>query len=129
MIEDYLLKKYGKYLKAIHIFEKKHKITMDRIIINDESRNMGIGTKIMMDLIKYTDENNKTIGVTPSEDFGGVKSKLIKFYKRFGFVSNKGRNKNFEFTQAMVREPKISENKTINEMLKSKLIIYINKKS
>ncbi|MDD2505591.1 MAG: hypothetical protein PHF21_04935 [Bacilli bacterium] len=32
---------------------------------------------------------NKPIILTPSDEFGGDKKRLIQFYKRFGFVENK----------------------------------------
>ena len=48
---------------------------------------------------------NLIIGTTPSSDFGSSKTRLTKFYKRFGFVNNKGRNKNFAFKDTMIRNP------------------------
>ena len=33
-------------------------------------------------------------------------ARLKKFYKKFGFVENKGRNKDFEISELMYREPK-----------------------
>ena len=66
----------------------------------------GMGSTAMKKIIQHADQNNKTIALTPSADYGGNKNKLIKFYKQFGFVMNKGRNKNYETQELMVREPK-----------------------
>ena len=37
----------------------------------------------------------------PSSDFGGSKSRLIQFYKSFGFKNYKG----YEFRESMIRIP------------------------
>lgn len=113
MIENILLKKYGEHLKGLDIYEKEGSLVLSRIVINDDTRESGIGSKVMSDLVAYADENNKIIALTPSEDFGGVKSRLIKFYKRFGFVPNSGSNKNYEFRDTMIREPHMNEQKTL----------------
>lgn len=116
MIEKILLNKYGEYLKGLDIYEKEHSLILSRIVVNNDTRESGIGTKIMLDLVAYADENNKIVALTPSEDFGGVKNRLIKFYKRFGFVPNSGSNKNYEFRDTMIREPKINENMGTNKI-------------
>ena len=81
-------------------------LTLDKIVVPEDLRGRGVGSKAMKKIIKYADQNNKTIALTPSTDFGGNKSKLTKFYKSFGFVMNKGRNKNYETQEMMIREPK-----------------------
>ncbi|MDC1446571.1 hypothetical protein N8344_01205, partial [bacterium] len=43
-------------------------------------------------------------------------SRLRKFYKRFGFIDNKGRNKNYEFRNLMIRYPQTKE--SVNEVSK-----------
>ena len=40
-----------------------------------------------------------------SEDFGGNKNKLIKWYKKLGFVENVGRKKDYEIRNYMYRLP------------------------
>jgi predicted GNAT family N-acyltransferase len=81
-------------------------ISINKIIIPEEQRGAGIGSEVMKKIIEYADVNQKIISLTPTEDYGGKKSKLIKFYKKFGFVDNKGKNKNFETTDTMIRNPK-----------------------
>jgi hypothetical protein len=41
-----------------------------------------------------------------ASDFGGNKNRLVGFYKRFGFVENKGKNKDFSTMDLMIRPPK-----------------------
>lgn len=81
-------------------------ISLNKIIIPEEQRGTGIGTEVMKRIIDYADENQKIISLTPTEDYGGKKSKLIKFYKKFGFVDNKGKNINYETKDTMIRNPK-----------------------
>lgn len=81
-------------------------ISLNKIIIPEEQRGTGIGSEVMKRIVDYADANQKIISLTPTEDYGGKKSKLIKFYKKFGFVDNKGKNKNFETRDTMIRNPK-----------------------
>ena len=61
----------------------------------------------MNDIIKLGDTMKRTIILTPSKDFGATSvPRLIKFYKRFGFVENRGRNKDFDINYSMYRLPK-----------------------
>ena len=92
----------GKYpdLK-IGISENKDNIILDKVVVPDKSK--GTGTKFMNDLINNADSKGKSIGLTPSADFGGNKARLTKFYKRFGFVPNKGANKDYTISESMIR--------------------------
>lgn len=81
-------------------------VTLQRIELPAESRNMGTGTAIMQQITSWADANGKTIALSPSSDFGGNKARLNEFYKRFGFVENKGRNKDYAISETMYREPK-----------------------
>lgn len=81
------------------------RITLSRIVLPKEGRGQGTGTAVMQRIAAWADQNGKTIGLTPSGDFGGSKSRLPGFYKRFGFVENKGKNRDFEISEAMFRVP------------------------
>lgn len=87
---------HRKYPDSLHLHE---------IIVNKEFRNSGIGSKIMQDLTDIADKHDKRISLSPSNDFGGSVKRLKEFYKRFGFYENKGRNKNYQFTETMLRRP------------------------
>lgn len=69
------------------------------LIIPKENRKSGIGSEVMKSLTEYADSVGKMIVLTPGDkdDHHGTTSRnrLKKFYKRFGFVENKGRNKDF----------------------------------
>lgn len=81
-------------------------VTLHKVVLPKEARGYGMGTDIMERIISWADINHKTITLTPSTDFGGSSVKRLKsFYKRFGFVENKGRNKNYEISESMYRLP------------------------
>lgn len=96
--------KYKNSFKTINIYEYNNKISIDLIIAKE--KNSGEGTKLMKDICDYADKNKKIIILSPSDEFGGNKKRLIEFYKRFGFVENKGKNKDFEIFESMYRLPK-----------------------
>lgn len=81
-------------------------LTLSRIVVPDGRRGSGVGSQVMNDLIRYADGNGKTITLNPSTEFGGTSvARLKEFYKRFGFVENKGRTKDYEISESMYRPP------------------------
>lgn len=81
-------------------------VTLSRIVVPKDGRNNGVGSKVMNEIVNWADSHGKTVALSPSTDFGGNKGRLSEFYKRFGFVENKGKNKNFSTRETMVRTPK-----------------------
>jgi predicted GNAT family acetyltransferase len=90
---------------ATSIDKKNNAIEVSKIVVPDDLRNVGIGTKFMSDITKAADESGSIVTLTPSKDFGGNVKKLIEFYKRLGFVENKGANKDFRFQDSFIRLP------------------------
>lgn len=88
---------------SVSLSETDDRITLHRIVADE--RGQGAGSAYMQKLTDYADRNQKQIALTPSKDFGGSVSRLRKFYKGFGFVENKGRNKDFTTQESMIREP------------------------
>lgn len=84
-------------------------VTLSRIELPAEGREKGAGTKVMQELTAWADANGKKLALTPSADFGGNKKRLGEFYKRFGFVDNKGKNKDYEVSESMVRDPRLNQ--------------------
>jgi GNAT superfamily N-acetyltransferase len=76
------------------------------------ARKQGIGTEALQRLTDLADHRGLRVTLTPGlrDDRHGTtsRSRLIAFYKRFGFVLNKGRNKDFAISDLMYREPKAS---------------------
>ena len=96
-------------LESFFVYEKDDLITLGMLEVPKANRKQGVGTAVMNELINYADENRKRIWLTPGlpDDRKGTTSRgrLVKFYKRFGFVENKGRNKDFTLTVGMYRLP------------------------
>jgi GNAT superfamily N-acetyltransferase len=89
----------------LDIAEKNGVINLSRIVVPKEQRGTGVGSGIMKQLVDYADATGSRITLTPSTDFGGTSvSRLKDFYKQFGFVENKGRNKDFSTRETMYRE-------------------------
>ena len=103
----------SKYKVDIDIYEYPTHLELRRIVVPQDKRGHGIGSKVMGDLIKYAKSNNKDLFTTPSSDFGGSKSRLVQFYKSFGFKDNKGSNRDFRSKESMVR---LSEGKELEKL-------------
>jgi GNAT superfamily N-acetyltransferase len=101
ILEKNLEEKYSIDL-SIYYSNHSNAIILSKIIVDPSNRNSGIGSKVMDEICEFSDLHKLRIALTPSSDFGGSKSRLIKFYKSFGFVNYKG----FEFRESMVRNPK-----------------------
>lgn len=82
-------------------------ILLGKIDVDDDMQGQGYGTKAMNEIARYADANGLRVLLSPSTDFGASSvGRLKKFYKRFGFVENKGRNKDFTTKESMIREPR-----------------------
>lgn len=107
--QNYILKKY-EGLKAFHIIEWNDDIELNSIIVEKDRQKEGIGGKVMEELVKFADHKRKRIilhvGLNDKVHGTTSRSRLVKFYKRFGFVENKNRNKDFTITHGMYRNPK-----------------------
>ena len=115
MIEKQLLEKYDEYLDQLDISETNTSLKLSMIKVKPEYRydkknqgnNLKIGSKVMFDLVRYADENKKIVTLTPDNIDGVSVNVLTQFYKKFGFKMNKGYNKNFEYRDTMIRNPKV----------------------
>jgi GNAT superfamily N-acetyltransferase len=80
--------------------------TLSKVVVPPAQRGQGVGSAFMDDLTRAADVDGATLALSPSSDFGGSKARLIEFYRRFGFVPNKGRNIDYEISESMHRAPK-----------------------
>lgn len=78
-------------------------VVLSRIVT--PQRSQGTGSKIMRRIVDEADRHGHTLALTPSGDFGGSPARLKRFYARFGFVPNKGRNRDYEISEDMLRPP------------------------
>ena len=88
-------------------------IELDRIVVDEGSRNKGVGTNVMKELIDYADQNGKRLILTTNQadqQLGTTSSGRLKdFYKQFGFVENVGKNKDFRIKSNMYRSPIVGD--------------------
>lgn len=87
------------------VSEDETRLVLSRLVVPVGRRNQGRGSEFMAALCDLGDRTGKRVELTPTSDFGGSKRRLIQFYKRFGFVQNKGRNRDFEVSEDMYRLP------------------------
>jgi len=81
-------------------------VSIELIKVPKESRGQGIGSEVMEKITEWADSNKYSLSIEPSSDFGTPKNKLIRFYKEFGFVPNKGRSKDYRTRDTMIRNPR-----------------------
>jgi len=109
--------KYEEYLEDLTVFERKDSIEISMIKIKKEYRKQGYAKKIMNDILNYADKKNTVVVLSPEPQNNAIsKANLEKFYRGLGFVPNKGKNKDFRYSAAMIREPrKMKESILIKE--------------
>lgn len=85
----------------------ERELHLSRIEVDLKKQRQGLGTKAMEDLTHFADAFGMVITLSPATDFGATsKERLKRFYRRFGFVSNKGRHKNWQIWDSMYRIPR-----------------------
>lgn len=96
-----------KFVLSLHPDETIHLASL--VVSQEVGRSQGSGTEAMKRLIEFADKNDcrLTLSVGLKDDYHGTTSRarLVRFYKRFGFYENKGRNKDFSVSASMIREP------------------------
>lgn len=104
LVEDLMNDIERRYSVDLFIYYNKfaHTIILSKIVIDKKNRSKGIGTNVMNEICDFADKHKLRIALTPSSDFGGSKSRLIQFYKSFGFKNYKG----YEFRESMIRIPR-----------------------
>ena len=99
-------------LKHLWIFDTGNdQIELSAIMVDKAEQKQGKGSAAMEDLVDYADMHGLTIVLTPGvkdiHQGTSSRSRLVKFYRRFGFIENKGRSMDFAIGGGkMVRYPK-----------------------
>lgn len=95
--------KIGEAVFGTHESGKNKYITLNRIEINKPFRKEGYGNMFMEQLVKTADKLGMRIVLSPTNEFGSSKARLTSWYKKFGFVMNSGRNKDWQVRETMIR--------------------------
>lgn len=81
-----------------------------KIQVEKGLRGEGRGSAAMEDLTRFADDFGLLMTLTPDTSYGGTSvARLKRFYRRFGFVSNKGRHKDFTISDSMYRRPRAAQ--------------------
>lgn len=99
---------------GLHSFDvwqaKNGDIKLNMLVVPRKQQKHGLGTAAMTALCRFADQHQRRIILTPAskdDNFGTTsRARLVAFYKRFGFVDNKGRKKDFELNDGMYRNPR-----------------------
>ena len=89
--------------------ENEYGIKLSMIKTEPGERRSGLASAAMADLLAYADQVGKPVVLTPGAPEGAEvmsKAKLTAWYRRLGFIPNKGRNKDFRFRDTMIRLPR-----------------------
>lgn len=112
---QYIKTKYKNQTDQLNIFENKdNTIGINNLVVKQNLKNKGIGQNILNDIIDYADKKGKTITLTPTSQYL-TKNRLTNWYKKNGFVENKGKNTNFSISDTMYRLPKINTQNVKND--------------
>lgn len=88
-------------------------IKMDLFVVSNAARSKGLGSEVMRALTALADKHVKRIGLSPSGKDAQLgttsRARLVKFYKQFGFVENKGIHFEELAGGTMYRNPKPSK--------------------
>jgi GNAT superfamily N-acetyltransferase len=93
----------------VAVYDDGKTLLLGTLRVPKGERKHGLGTAFMEDLCAYADRVGKRIGLNLGDKERGEttsKGRLIEFYKRFGFVRNFGRTKDYTFSNQMYRDPK-----------------------
>lgn len=105
-LQDALKSEFGIDLRLRET--QKGDLKLDHIVVPKGQRKQGIGSEVMKRITDYADKNNLRIVLTTAvkdDSFGTTSASRLKtFYKRFGFVENKG--KDYSISENMLRNPK-----------------------
>ena len=89
-------------------------IDLDQVVVEQKHRGQGRGSAFMRALATFADRHGRRIVLTPASSrdtsLGTTsRARLVRFYKQFGFVENKGRARDFALRPGvMVRSPRPS---------------------
>lgn len=109
-LQSFTKKLEKKHNVILHMYHSGEDLHLAHIEVPKENRKQGIGTAVLDDIHLYADRAGKriTLNLAQKDDKFGTtsSSRLRKFYKRSGYVDNKGRNKDFRTSASMFRRPK-----------------------
>lgn len=111
-LQDHLAAHHGVKVSLSH---SRGTTTVNTVVVPKDRRGQGAGDAVMHAVKRHADAHGHRITLTAEnpENASKGKTKLKQWYKRHGFVENKGRNKDYEVSEGMYRDPKAGISKAI----------------
>jgi len=82
--EKYLMTKYSS-ICSIGMYMERGFLYLSELVIKEECRNCGEGSRIMGEVCEFADNNGLDMDCIASSD-SGEDGRLVEFYSRFGFM-------------------------------------------
>lgn len=86
-------------------------IDLAMLVVERGAQGAGLGTDVMQQLTAFADTHGVRVTLSPTSanrEWGTTsRGRLVRFYRRFGFVENAGRRKDFALSASMYREPTV----------------------
>jgi GNAT superfamily N-acetyltransferase len=92
----------------VSVYDDGESLSLSTLNVPRGQRKQGLGTAFMEDLCAYADRVGKRIELNLGDKSAGEttsKSRLVEFYRRFGFVRNFGRTVDYRLSCQMYRLP------------------------
>jgi len=97
-------------LQAFDVFLTANHLHLWSLEVPTLKRKRGVGSQAMKYLTDYADRHGMTIVLSPglrdSRHGTTSRTRLVRFYRGFGFVLNKGRTTDYAISAGMYRLPK-----------------------
>lgn len=95
----------GLTIKTSGCYEDDGFVSVASLAVAPHKRGKGLAKRGLQELTEEADRQGWKLSMTPTSDFGANKDQLTQFVRRFAFVENKGRNKDFMTRNTMIRLP------------------------
>lgn len=89
-------------------------LRLDSLQVPKAQRGTGMGRETMRQLLQFADARGLTVALSPTNEWGAGKARLVAWYRRLGFVPNKGRHKDFAISETMLRPARAALKKSFD---------------
>ena len=95
---------------GIYMDDRKNSLFLSELYVKKEFRGTGVGSEVMREIVQFADDNHIPIVLIPEPEGRSSIKNLIKFYSKFGFVVNRGKDIDYllsePFSMSMYRLPR-----------------------
>jgi GNAT superfamily N-acetyltransferase len=95
----------GREIGQLDLWPSQEAVLVSKILVAPEHRGRGHGAGAMQQLVETANCLGVVLALTPDSSFGSSVPRLRRFYKRLGFIDNRGRRADHAISEAMYRPP------------------------